>query len=193
MAGRRTRRARPTGTPGGHPEDTPGDPESVARSICLRQLTAAPRTRAQLADALARRGVPDEVADRVLARFGEVGLIDDAMFAQAWVSSRHLGRGLAGRALSAELRQRGVDAQTTNEAVAALGPDTEEAMARELVRRRLRSLTSVEPVVARRRLLGMLARKGYSAGLAYRVIREEVAADDSDLAAADDMLLPDDT
>jgi regulatory protein len=189
MSGRRTRRARPAGEPGGHPEDAPGDPESVARAICLRQLAAAPRTRAQLADTLARRDIPDDVASRVLARFGEVGLIDDAMFAQAWVSSRHLGRGLSRRALSAELRQRGVDPETTSEAVGALDAADEEAAARQLVRRRLRSLGSVEPVARQRRLLGMLARKGYSSGLAFRVIREELAQlgeDCDDLVPADD-------
>jgi regulatory protein len=186
----RGRRGRPTGSPAGHAEDPSGDPESVARSICLRQLAAAPRTRAQLAETLARRGVPDDAADRVLARFGEVGLIDDAMFAQTWVSSRHVGRGLAKRALSAELRQRGVDAETTQDAVAALDADTEEATARELVRRRLRTMASVEPAVAQRRLLGMLGRKGYSAGLAYRVIRDEMAPTEAD---ADELLPPDDT
>jgi regulatory protein len=186
----RGRRSRPTGSPGGHAADPAGDPESVARSICLRQLTMAPRTRAQLAESLARREVPDDVADRVLARFGEVGLINDAMFAQAWVNSRHVGRGLARRALSAELRQRGVDPQTTQEAVAALDPDTEEATARELVRKRLRSMASLEPAVAQRRLLGMLGRKGYPAGVAYRVIRDEMAATGAD---ADELLRPDDT
>lgn len=190
MPARQTRRARPVGASGGHPEDAPGDPESVARSICLRQLSAAPRTRAQLADTLARRGIPDDVAERVLARFGEVGLIDDAMFAQAWVSSRHLGRGLARRALSAELRQRGVDAETTSEAVSALGTDEEEATARRLVRRRLNSLAAVEPPARQRRLLGMLARKGYSAGLSYRVIREELAAHGDD---CNELIPPDDT
>lgn len=190
MAGRRTRRARPVGEPGGHPEDSPGDPESVARSICLRQLAAAPRTRAQLADALARRDVPEDVADRVLDRFGQVGLINDAMFAEMWVSSRHQGRGLARRALSAELRQRGVDAETTRDAVAALDADDEESAARQLVQRRLRSMGSVDPAARQRRLLGMLARKGYSAGLAYRVIREELAHSGDD---CDDLLPPDDT
>ncbi len=194
MARRSSRRSRPVGEPGGHPEDAPGDPESVARSICLRQLTGAPRTRAQLADTLARRGVPDDVADRVLSRFSEVGLIDDAMFAQAWVSSRHLGRGLARRALAAELRQRGVDAETTSQAVSALDADDEEATARRLVRRRLPALGSVDPVARQRRLLGMLARKGYSAGMAYRVIREELAAVGAEEGSfGDELLPPDDT
>ena len=75
------------------------DPESVARLICLRLLTAAPRTHAELAAALRRRGVPEDAAQAVLSRFAEVKLIDDATFARAWVESRHHGRGLAGRAL----------------------------------------------------------------------------------------------
>jgi regulatory protein len=46
-------------------------------------LTTAPRTQAQLATALRRRGVPEDAAAAVLARFAEVKLIDDAMFSQA--------------------------------------------------------------------------------------------------------------
>lgn len=148
------------------------DPESVARLICLRQLTTAPRTRAQLAATLRRRGVPQDAADAVLGRFAEVGLIDDAVFADAWVESRHHGRGLGRRALAAELNQRGVERGDIQAAVAKLSPATEEATARALVERRLNSTTGMPVQVRIRRLVGMLARKGYSPGLAYRVVRQ---------------------
>lgn len=135
-------------------------------------LTAGPRTQAQLAAALARRGVPDDAAQAVLARFAEVKLIDDAMFARAWVDSRHHGRGLASRALSAELRQRGVAQDHIEAALSELDPEQELATARELVARRLAGTAGL-PVPARmRRLTGVLARKGYAPGLAYRVVRE---------------------
>ena len=101
------------------------DPEEQARQLCLRLLTGRPRTRAQLAEAMHRRGVPDDAAATVLARFTEVGLIDDAAFARAWVESRHHGRGLARRALSAELKQRGVDGEEISAAVSALDPADE--------------------------------------------------------------------
>ena len=154
------------------------DPEAVARQICLRLLTSAPRTRAQLETALRRRGVPDEAAAAVLARFAEVRLIDDAMFARAWVDSRHHGRGLASRALGAELRQRGVAQEDIQEALRELDPEQELATARELVARRL-AATAGMPVPARmRRLTGILARKGYAAGLAYRVVREALEEED---------------
>jgi regulatory protein len=153
----------------------PADAEVVAREICLRLLTVGPRTRAQLADALRRRKVPEEVAERVLGRFTEVGLIDDQAFAQAWVQSRHLGRGLAGRALAAELRRRGVADETVEEAVATLDSAQEEETARELVRHRLAGTRGLDPAKRMRRLVGMLARKGYGAGLAYRVVKEALS------------------
>ncbi|MGY1642318.1 regulatory protein RecX [Geodermatophilus sp. SYSU D00703] len=161
-------------------EDDPGDPEQVARSICLRALTGAPKTRRQLADLLAKRGVPDGAAERVLDRFGEVGLIDDAAFARAWVTSRQAGRGLARRALKAELRAKGVDGEVAEEAVALVDDEDEWATARRLVQRRLPSLRRVDRATAERRLVGMLARKGYGSGLAAWVVREALDEDRTD-------------
>jgi regulatory protein len=156
----------------GSPEDDMGDPEAVARSLCLRALTGAPKTRQQLADLLTRRGVPEPAAVAVLDRFGEVGLIDDAAFARAWVSSRQAGRGLARRALKAELRAKGVDPEVAAEAVEVVDDDDERATARLLVERRLRGMSRLDRTTATRRLIGMLARKGYGGGLAAGVVRE---------------------
>jgi regulatory protein len=153
------------------------DPEAVARQICLRMLTAAPRTQAQLASALRRRGVPEDAAAAVLARFAEVKLIDDAMFARAWVDSRHHGRGLAGKALGAELRQRGVARDDIQAALSELSPDVELETARELIARRLPGTAGMPFPARMRRLVGALARKGYSSGLAYRVVREALEAE----------------
>jgi regulatory protein len=167
------------------------DPESQARQICLRQLALAPKTRSQLYDALRKRDIPDDVADIVLSRFADVGLIDDAAFARAWVESRHYSKGLAGRALRDELRRRGVGDDDIKEAVATLGPDAEVETARRLVERKLAS-TKGQPTETRtRRLAGMLARKGYPAGLAFRIIREAleaegVAGEEAEAALGDD-------
>jgi regulatory protein len=109
-------------------------------------------------------------------------LIDDAAFAQAWVESRHYSRGLARRALSAELRQRGVDEDNVQDAVAELSPEQEEAAARRMVAAKL-AATRGRPLPTRmRRLMGLLARKGYPPGLAYRVVREALDAEGIDLA-----------
>lgn len=166
----------------------PADPEAVARLICLQLLEAAPRSRAQLAAELRRRRVPEDAATAVLARFTEAGLIDDATFASAWVESRHHGRGLARRVLAAELDRRGVERSDIQAAVARLSPETEAATARELVDRRLASARGRPAQAQARKLVGMLARKGYPPGIAYRVVREalEQAGRDSSVLAGID-------
>jgi regulatory protein len=151
------------------------DPEQVARAIVLRLLTGAPRSRAQLAEALARRDVPDEVAARVLDRFTEVGLIDDAEYARVLVRSRHADRGLSRRALAVELRRRGVDDPTAQQALAQVGDDDEAAAARRLVERRLASTRGLDAQVRTRRTLAALGRRGYPAGLVARLVREALA------------------
>jgi regulatory protein len=156
----------------------------VAREICLGQLAVRPRTRAELATALRRKGVDDDVAAQVLDRYDEVGIIDDEAFARAWVTSRHHSKGLARRALAGELRRKGVDPDAVGDALDELDPDTEAETARALVARRLRVERSAPPEVAFRRLVGMLARKGYPAGVAIRVVKDALAerADSAEFA-----------
>lgn len=162
------------------------DPAERAREICLRQLAVRPRTRAELATALRRHGIAEPVVAQVLDRYHEVGMIDDAAFARAWVASRHHGQGLARRALGSELRQRGVAAEAVGEALGELDPETEAATARALVDRKLRSTTG-SPQAVVRRLVGMLARRGYPASLAFRVVKEALAADARTAEIADEL------
>jgi regulatory protein len=175
------------------PADAARDPAEVARDICLGQLAVRPRTRQELAATLHRRGVAPDVAAEVLDRYGEVGMIDDRAFASAWVSSRHHSKGLARRALAGELRRKGVDGEFIDGALDELDREVEVDTARELVRRRLRghrpTPRPAPPGAAGfrparpperadalfRRLVGMLARKGYPPGLAVSVVREAMA------------------
>nr|WP_174805657.1 recombination regulator RecX [Kitasatospora sp. MMS16-BH015] len=156
------------------------DPEVRARDICLRLLTGTAKTRKQLADALRRKEIPAEVIERVLDRYEEVGLIDDAAFAQAWVEQRHAGRRLGRRALAQELRTRGVEGELVEQAVAQVEPEDEEAAARDLVERKLRTTRGLDSQVRTRRLVGMLARRGYAEGLAFRVVRAALQAEGED-------------
>ncbi|MET8562144.1 recombination regulator RecX [Streptomyces flaveolus] len=156
------------------------DPVERARAICLRLLTGTPRTRKQLADALRKREIPEDAAEEVLSRFEEVGLIDDGAFADAWVESRHHGRGLARRALARELRTKGVDSALVEDAVAQLDSEQEEATARELVARKLRATRGLDRDKRLRRLAGMLARKGYPEGMALRVVRRALEEEGED-------------
>lgn len=195
--GERGRRRRgfgePSGEDGGSPSLSraeqgapPGDPAERARAICLRLLTGTPRTRKQLEDALRKREIPDDVTEEVLSRFEEVGLINDSAFADAWVESRHHGRGLARRALARELRTKGVDSALIDEAVSQLDSEQEEATARELVARKLRATRGLDRDKRLRRLAGMLARKGYPEGMALRVVRQALEEEGEDTEFLDD-------
>ncbi|MBA3308594.1 MAG: regulatory protein RecX [Nocardioidaceae bacterium] len=159
----------------------PADPESIARNIVLTKLTGQPRSRHELADALAARDVPDDVAAAVLDRFEDVGLVDDAAYAEAWVRSRQTSRGLSKRALSLELRRKGVDDEVVRDAVATIDTEAEVAAARRLVDRKLRTMGRLDRQTRLRRLTGLLARKGYPSALSARLVREAVdAAGESD-------------
>ena len=183
-----------TPTPGGPPLATPPDPvadgpeadhEAVARKILLDQLTGQARSRKELSDKLASRNVPAEIAIALLDRFEEVGLVDDEAFARSWIASRQPGKGLARRALAQELRRKGIDDEVARDALDEVDPADEESAARALVRKKLRTLSRVDDTTATRRLVGMLARKGYASGLAFAVVRDELAAADRSTADLD--------
>ena len=148
--------------------------------MCLRLLTARARTRAELAGQLAKRGYPDDVSTRVLDRLADVGLVDDVDFAEQWVHSRRVNAGKGKRALAAELHTKGVDNDVITSVLSDINPDAERDRAEELVRKKLRRENlSDEAADARvtRRLVGMLARRGFSQGMAYDVVSLELAGE----------------
>ena len=153
------------------------DPESVARKILLDQLSVQARSRHELEQRLAKRNVPSDIAGRLLDRFEEVGLVNDEAFARAWVEGRQRSRGLARHALALELRRKGIADETVKSVLVEVDPGDEEETARVLVRKKLRSMRGLEEQVAMRRLVAMLARKGYGAGVAHSVVRSELGAE----------------
>src|SRR6201996_7361822 len=112
--------------------------EELARALCLRLLTARARTRAELAGQLTKRGYPDDITTRVLDRLTDVGLVDDAGFAEQWVHSRRVNAGKGKRALAAELHTKGVDNDVITSVLGAINPAAERGRAEQLVRSRLR-------------------------------------------------------
>ncbi|MGE2727500.1 recombination regulator RecX [Mycolicibacterium pulveris] len=153
--------------------------EEQAHNVCLRLLTVRARTRAELAGQLTKRGYPDDVSARVLDRLAHVGLVDDADFAEQWVRSRRQNAGKGKRALAAELRNKGVDNELITAALADIDAGSERTRAEELVRAKLRRerLDDGDDVKVTRRLVGMLARRGYHQTMALDVVNVELAAE----------------
>ena len=157
-------------------DDESVDPYERARAICLNQLSYAARTRAHLESVLLKRKIPAEVATDVLDRFTELGLINDAEYARAYAGSRQRSRGLSARAIERELQGKGVSGDDIETALAEMDDESQRQTARGLVERKLRSLSGIDTQTATRRLVGMLARKGYAPSIAYSVVREVLGA-----------------
>lgn len=139
------------------------DPDAVARAVVLRRLAVSARTRHELEQSLARKNVPPESIHRVLDRMEDLGLVDDREYAAAFVDSRRQRPGWSRRSLSQRLRDKGVDRDIIESAMAALPIEDELATAASLVRSRWHRGGRVAPQVRERRMLAMLARRGYSA------------------------------
>ncbi|MEO6794508.1 MAG: recombination regulator RecX [Mycobacterium sp.] len=152
--------------------------DEQAKALCLRLLTARARTRAELAGQLAKRGYLDDVSDRVLDRLTTAGLIDDADFAEQWVRSRREHAGKGRKVLAAELRTKGVAEDVIAGALAGIDAGAERVRAEQLVQGKLRRETLGEDDMrVTRRLVAMLARRGYSPSMAYDVVSTELAAE----------------
>jgi len=146
--------------------------------LCLRLLTARARTRAELAGQLAKRGYPDDLSARVLDRLTDVGLLDDADFAEQWVHSRRANAGKGKRALAAELHTKGVDNDVITSVLGGINPAAERGRAEQLVRSKLRrEKLGDDDARVSRRLVAMLARRGFGQTMAYDVVSVELATE----------------
>ena len=160
-----------------------------ARETLLRMLTAAPKSRRELEQSLARKGYPEHVVTPLLDRFDDVGLVDDAGYAELIIRTRHAERGLARRAIAMELRRRGIDEDTASQALEQVDPEDERAAASELARKHVARTRGLDQQVRIRRAVGAIARKGHNPGVALEAVRAALAAEgeavDDDLVGHD--------
>ncbi len=161
-------------------EEPAADPRKMARLILLRQLAARSRTQAQLREALRKRNIPEDAAEETLARFLELGLIDDQAYAAELVRSEAERGGLSRRRVRMRLQQHGVEEELVALTVAEIAPEDEERAAMGLARRKAPRWNTLDPVTRRRRLVGVLARRGYGAQTIHRVVHEVLEVDGSE-------------
>ncbi len=152
-------------------------PAERARELALSILTRAPRSAADLRARLISKEIEPEVADEVIARYLEVGLLDDEGLAATIARTRHAERGLAPRAIAQELRRKGFEEDHIRAALEPLTADLQEDTARELAAKRWSREAGVPTEARVRRTVSHLARKGYSASLAFALVRDLQRAD----------------
>jgi regulatory protein len=158
-------------------ETEPAQPqrrEEQARDVCLRLLTTRARSRTELETQLIKRGFPEDISARVLDRLAEVGLVDDVAFAEQWVRERRTNAGKGKRALASELRTKGIDADVIAETLDSVDAGEWRVRAEELVATKLRRENLDDEMKVTRRLVAMLARRGYSQGMAFDVVNAQL-------------------
>jgi len=145
--------------------------EQRARNVLLFQITKGAKSKAQLAAILEKREIPAEIAQTILDRFEESGLINDQAFAETVVSSRRNYRGLSKTAIKRELNQKGVAQEIIENATDSITEEDELATARKLASTRFATMSRLQPEARTRRLFGYLQRKGYSSRVIFEAIR----------------------
>jgi regulatory protein len=145
--------------------------ESRARNVLLFQLSKGAKSKAQLRAILVKREIPEDIAEPILDRFEESGLIDDKMFANVVVNSRRRYKGLSKSAIKRELGTKGVAPEIIDDALSEVTSEQELETAQELAIKKLRAMNHLAKDVQDRRLSGYLARKGYGGGVVYAAIR----------------------
>lgn len=150
---------------------SPEKQESRARNVLLHQIARSAKSTSQLRKILEQREIDSEIAERVIERFTEVGLIDDAAYAETIVNSRRNYKGLAKSAIKRELNDKGVSQELVEEAISGITAEDDFESAKQLATRRFRQMAHLQKDVRTRRLAGYLQRKGYASNAVFAAIR----------------------
>ena len=178
--GRSSSRSKSRRPPSGDTEDgsldqprllSPEKQESRARNVLLHQLARSAKSTSQLRKILEQREISPDIAEKVLERFTEVGLIDDAAYAETIVNSRRNYKGLAKSAIKRELNEKGVSQELVEEAISGITAEDDFESAKQLATRRFGQMAHLEKEVRTRRLAGYLQRKGYASSAVFAAIK----------------------
>lgn len=186
---RRALEAYESGDAGGQLIDAEAEAaKTPVRSRALGLLDQRARSRKELRDRLVAADFEPEVVDTVVDDLAGVGLVDDEAFAKEWVRQRHARRGKSARALNLELKEKGVEAADRAIALEQITEESEEAVARQVAEKKVRTLKRVpadrhERDKFLRRIVGTLARRGYNQELVMRISIEVLDARIAELKA----------
>lgn len=152
--------------------DKSSDPYDLAQTIALIALAPRAKSRGELFAHLKKRGIAEDVANAVLYRLQEQGLVNDEEFARSWSESRQRTKKLSKRMIMNELRGKGIDGDIIEIVACEIDENREHDLALELATRKYRPIAHLDRDLIQRRIQGALARRGFSSGLINTVMRE---------------------
>ena len=130
-------------------------------------------------DRLKRGAFSPEAIESTIVRLNEWRYLDDADFARRWVESRARGKPRGQRLLQQELRQKGIDAETSKQVIAEADLD-EIATATDLARKRLNSMTGEDPIAVKRKVGAYLARRGYGFDVVRKALEQAMSGSENE-------------
>ena len=161
-------------------ERSSAEPAGACYQAALKLLTYRARAEAEMKQRLSRKGFAEADIERTVERLKAAGLIDDAAFAKAWTENRAMGSPRSAYVVKRELRTKGIDADTAEEASSTI--DDPEAAYRAALPR-LNRLAQLPGDEARHKLADFLRRRGFGWAVIERTIsrlREEGLSSDVD-------------
>ena len=147
-----------------------------ARRIALNLLETRARSESELRKAMARKDVAEDIADELVSRLAAVGLVDDQAFAVALVNTRTKVARRGGARIRQELREKGVSEDVAAEALAQVDPADEMEAAVTFAEKKVRSMPGLDDAVAKRRLYGALARRGFAPDVVRQVVEDAMSS-----------------
>lgn len=144
-----------------------------ALSYAYRLFKYRPRSRKELQERLKLQGYNTAIIDRVIHEFEQQGLIDDKLFARLWALTRIQRKSSSLTNIKGELLLKGIDSQIIDDTLGQLKKDFNEyEIAKSLATKKLRLLTGVKKLKAKKRLFDYLKRRGFSFDVIYKVLDE---------------------
>lgn len=145
------------------------DSAERAYNAALNFLSYRPRSTSEIRDYFRRKAVEPQTVDAVIERLRRVNLVDDKAFARFWVENRQNFRPRGARALRVELRQKGLETDTIEQALESIGDENEIAL--DAGRKKMGSYRTLDDRAFITRMIGFLQRRGFDYGVASRSAR----------------------
>ncbi|GAB4577847.1 MAG: RecX family transcriptional regulator [Anaerolineales bacterium] len=144
------------------------DEKEQALQRALNLINYRPRSETEIRNHLKKYQIPEETTTAVIARLRESGLLNDQQFAETWIENRAAFRPRSKRALRMELAQKGIDETIIKETLAGVNDDEQ---AYEAGQKKARQLRTTDEKEFKHKLLGFLARRGFSYEVASPVVK----------------------
>lgn len=156
------------------------DQKEVALQKALHFVDYRPRSVTEVRRHLEHNRYPAGLVEEILARFQELGLLNDRRFAENWVENRKEFRPRSKRALRMELRLKGVPDTEIEQAVESID-DEEQAYQAGL--KQVRKYRELDWPEFRKKMFDFLMRRGFSyesiSPVVHRIWEERVSGEDT--------------